>query len=69
MPAAMQALHAAIAVEDAPRAEIGEGVPPASETDADASERHAVGLHQRLWPMLDMLQRSHAENAPVTWGV
>jgi hypothetical protein len=69
MPAAMQALRAAIAADDARRAEVGEGEPRASADDADASERHAVGLRQRLWPMLDMLQRSHAENAPVTWGV
>jgi hypothetical protein len=69
MPAALQALRAAIATEDARRAEAAPAGCAPAETGGEESERHAVGLQQRLWPMLEMLQRSHAENAPVTWGV
>lgn len=27
-----------------------------------------VSLHQRGWPLLEMMTRSHAEGVPVTWG-
>lgn len=27
-----------------------------------------VNLHQRGWPLLDLMQRSLAEKTPVTWG-
>jgi Domain of unknown function (DUF1840) len=35
--------------------------------DDDAAA--ALGLRQRLWPMLQMLERSLAEKVPVVWGV
>jgi hypothetical protein len=28
-----------------------------------------VALRQRLWPMIEMLRRSHAQGVPVVWGV
>ncbi|MFY7855089.1 MAG: DUF1840 family protein [Rubrivivax sp.] len=28
-----------------------------------------MGLRQRLWPMIEMLRRSHAGGEPVVWGV
>ncbi len=44
---------------------------PATDTDgSDRSEKpREVGLEQRLWPMIDMLQRAHAAGVPVVWGV
>ena len=44
---------------------------PASDADdSDRSEKpREVGLEQRLWPMIDMLQRAHAAGVPVVWGV
>lgn len=59
MPGAMAALQAAVAAEE-------QG--PADD-DTDLSAKPAVGLRQRLWPMIDMLRRSQAANEPVVWGV
>ena len=56
MPAAMAALQAAIAAEEAPPADDETRLPP-------------VGLRQRLWPMVEMLRRAHAADADVVWGV
>lgn len=40
------------------------------EGDAGGERRHeAVGLRQRLWPMLQMLERAEAADEPVVWGV
>jgi hypothetical protein len=61
MPAALQALQAAIAAAEAPAA------------DADGADREgqapAVGLRQRLWPMVEMLRRAQAADARIVWGV
>ena len=56
MPAALAALQAAIAA--APK--------PGVSTDEDSP---AVGLRQRLWPMVEMLRRAQAAGASVVWGV
>jgi len=55
MPAAIQALQDAAA--QAPAA-----------ADDDRGER-GVGLKQRVWPMIEMLKRSHAAGEPIVWGV
>jgi hypothetical protein len=59
MPAALQALQAAIAAAEAP-------VAGADDTDGPAP---AVGLRQRLWPMVEMLRRAQAADARIVWGV
>ena len=56
MPAAIATLMAAIAREEAPPPDDDERLP-------------AVGLRQRLWPMVEMLRRAHGADAPVVWGV
>ncbi len=56
MPAAVAALLAAIAIEEAPPEDDETRLPP-------------VGLRQRLWPMIEMLRRAQAADAPVVWGV
>ena len=56
MPAASAALLAAIAKDEAP--------PP-----DDEAAQPAVGLRQRLWPMIEMLRRAQAADAAVVWGV
>jgi hypothetical protein len=58
MAAALLALQAAIAAAEAPVDE--------ADTDAPAP---AVGLRQRLWPMVEMLRRAQAAQARVVWGV
>ena len=63
IPAAIQALEAAVAAQEAAHA-------PADEAqDADGSEepREAVGLRQRATPFIDMLRRSGAEGHDVVW--
>jgi len=37
--------------------------------DEDDRAREAVGLRQRVWPMLQMLERAEAAQEPVVWGV
>jgi hypothetical protein len=56
MPAALAALQAAITAAEAPPADDDEPATP-------------VGLRQRLWPMVEMLRRAAAAEAPVVWGV
>ena len=75
MPAALQALQAAIAAAEAPAAgaAANQNANANADADADATERdgavRAVGLRQRLWPMVEMLRRAHAADARVVWGV
>jgi Domain of unknown function (DUF1840) len=59
MPAAIAALQAAVAAAEAPPA----------DTDEDAEPSRSVGLRQRVWPMVQMLERARAANEPVVWGV
>lgn len=57
MPAAINALEAAVATEELPR------------DDDDADGPRSVGLRQRVWPMVEMLKRALAEDQPIVWGV
>ena len=58
MPQVLQTMLAAIdAAEQSPA------------VHAEESPAQAVGLRQRLWPMIDMLRRCHAAQEPVVWGV
>jgi hypothetical protein len=67
MPAALQALQAAIAAAEAP----GRGGAEAAAGGEDGADvpAPAVGLRQRLWPMVEMLRRAQAADARVVWGV
>ena len=58
MPVAVTTLQAAI--------QQAEQVPAADAEDAPAL---AVGLRQRLWPVIEMLRRCQAAQEPVVWGV
>jgi mannose/cellobiose epimerase-like protein (N-acyl-D-glucosamine 2-epimerase family) len=62
MPAALQALQAAIATAEVPG---GAADSPA----ADDTGRPAVSLRQRLWPVMELLRAAHAAQARVVWGV
>ena len=64
MPAALVALQAAIAEQERAAAESAD--PPA---DPAKPAESAVGLRQRLWPMIDMLRRCQAAQEPIVWGV
>ena len=54
MPAAMRALQEAAAQGQA-----------ASDSDGE----RAVGLKQRVWPMVEMMKRAQAADEPIVWGV
>jgi Domain of unknown function (DUF1840) len=56
MPAAIRALQEAAA--QAP-------TPP----DSSESGERSVGLRQRVWPLVEMMKRSHAAGEPIVWGV
>ena len=64
MPAARQRLLDAIAEAEA-KPETAEG----DEDSDDGRARRAVGLRQRLWPMLQLLERAHAAGESIVWGV
>lgn len=66
MPQLLAQLEAAVREDEARAAESAREDAPGD--DADPRPR-AVGLRQRLWPLIDMLRRSHAEDAAVVWGV
>lgn len=59
MPAAIQALQAAIAHVESHDENHDENVVPGD----------APGLRQRAMPFIDMLQRNHSAGTDVTWGV
>jgi hypothetical protein len=58
LPAAIAALRAAVQDDEARQDE-----------DEDAPGRNAVSLRQRLWPVIELFERSLREKQPVVWGV
>ncbi|MDX5445976.1 MAG: DUF1840 domain-containing protein [Zoogloeaceae bacterium] len=69
LPEAIARLNEAIEA-DRNRAREADRANPDREEDEDIPEGMAapVSLHQRGWPLLEMMARSHAEGVPVTWG-
>ena len=61
IPAAIQALQDAIALE--------ESTQKAVDAEPDAVQGDAPGLRQRAMPFIDMLKRNHKAGTDVTWGV
>lgn len=66
MGGAIGALEQAVAADEAARAQ--------AERDAAAegrklAPREGVSLRQRAWPLVEMMKRSQAEEADITWGV
>jgi hypothetical protein len=66
LPAAIAALQAASAPSE-PRA----GATPlvVEETEGSPDSEEAVGLHQRLAPMLTMMTTALTEKQDIVWGV
>ena len=61
MPAAVQALQDAIALE--------ESAPPVLDAKGEPVKRDALGLRQRAVPFIDILQRNLKSGTDITWGV
>ena len=72
MDQALARIEAALAAEaqagrDAVADEETDEVP--DEEGAAAREKARVALRQRLWPIVDMIQRSRQAGEPIVWGV
>ena len=42
---------------------------PADDSEEEDTGRGGVSLRQRLWPVIDLFERSLAAKEPVVWGV
>lgn len=62
MPAAIAALSAAIEADDAARAASG------GAEDGSGGKPDAISLRQRAWPLVEMMRRCQAADAPIVWG-
>ncbi|WP_332670656.1 DUF1840 domain-containing protein [Aromatoleum sp.] len=70
LPDAITRLHAAIDDDKARQAAQGEDEDRDDEAGPARSGMAApVGLAQRAWPLLEMLEASKKEGVPVVWGV
>ena len=76
MPALVRTLQAALEAAETPLAGARTDADTDSESDTDSdteskgdSPAPAVGLRQRMWPMVDMLRRAQAAGARIVWGV
>jgi hypothetical protein len=69
IPAAIAALQAAIAADEAARKAAPADDDDTAENDArgGGADKDTVRLHQRAAPFIDMLRRSAAEDADVVW--
>jgi Domain of unknown function (DUF1840) len=60
MPQAIATLKQAVAASEA----------PADDGDEESPGRpRGISLRQRVWPVVQMLERAHAAGQPVVWGV
>ncbi|MEO6410780.1 MAG: DUF1840 domain-containing protein [Burkholderiaceae bacterium] len=66
MPAAMQAIEAAVAADEAARESAEQELRSSGQT---LPARDGVSLRQRAWPLVEMMKRAHAEGEPIVWGV
>lgn len=51
------------------RSAVKDDATPAENTDEEAPTAANVALHQRVWPVIDMLERCLEAGEPVVWGV
>jgi regulator of protease activity HflC (stomatin/prohibitin superfamily) len=66
MPAAIAALEAAIALEEAERRA---AEAEATEKGEELPEQESVSLRQRATPFIDMLRRCEKAGKEIVWGV
>ena len=69
MPELMACLTQAVHADDAARAQSALSNSASADLDELVSPVAAVSLRQRVWPLVEMLRRCHAEGEPVVWGV
>lgn len=66
MPAAVKAIEAAIAADEAQRKQAEQ---QAVEEDRKLGSRDHVTLRQRAWPLVEMMKRAQSEDEEIVWGV
>ncbi len=66
MPAAIQTLEQAVVDEEARRAEAEK---EAAAKGEKLAAQEGVSLRQRVWPLIEMMRRSHTAGHDVVWGV
>jgi Domain of unknown function (DUF1840) len=66
MPAAVGALEAAVAQDEARRAQAGQ---EAKEKGEATPQFEGISLRQRAVPFIDMLKRCHKAGKEIVWGV
>lgn len=69
LPEAIERLKAAIAEDKARHTAPTEDEEAAAAEEGKTGMAAPVGLAQRAWPLLDMLEYSRKEGVPVVWGV
>lgn len=67
LPAAIEALKSAVAVDENRHAH-GDTSEDDADADGETASEH-VGLRQRVWPMVVMMTNALAEKKDVVWGV
>jgi hypothetical protein len=68
LPGAIASLRAAIDEDRARQSRQGEPDEEAAKEQGQTGMAAPVGLAQRGWPLLEMLERSSGAGVPVTWG-
>ena len=68
MPAAVEALQAAIAQEEA-AVEAAKQAAKEAGKETHAPSADAVPLRQRALPFIELLKKCHSANAEIVWGV
>lgn len=66
MPRLRQLLEQAVVAEEAARAQ---AEAEAAAEGKQLAPRDAVGLRQRVWPLVEMMKRAQAAGYPIVWGV
>ena len=67
VPAALASLKSAV---EASKRSSPKGTDPSAEKSGeDSDDAISVGLAQRAYPLIDMLERAARENADIVWGV
>jgi Domain of unknown function (DUF1840) len=64
MPAAIAALEAAVAQDEAARAQRAGG-----DEAEDPTGAQGISLRQRVWPMVELMRRAQAADQVIVWGV
>jgi hypothetical protein len=65
MPAAIAVLRQAVEAAEAPAEDRDPGDDGAGRPD----RTQGISLRQRIWPVVQMLERAHAAGEAVVWGV